>query len=80
MRYLLPSAVIDYIEANGLYLDEGPNTSNAQYMQQLRDQAKVDRNGSPSSALSAASSSSASSSTIKSSSTSEDEESNFSES
>ena len=35
VRYLLPAAVIDYIEANGLYLDEGPNPSNTQYMQQL---------------------------------------------
>ncbi|KAH8109000.1 hypothetical protein DFH11DRAFT_979472 [Phellopilus nigrolimitatus] len=35
VRYLLPTPVIDYIEANGLYLDEGPNNANAQYMQQL---------------------------------------------
>ena len=35
MRYLLPAAVIDYIEANGLYLDEGPNPGNAQYQLQL---------------------------------------------
>lgn len=35
VRYLLPAAVIDYIEAHGLYLDEGPNSGNAQYMEQL---------------------------------------------
>ena len=43
VRYLLPTPVIDYIEQNGLYLDEGPNSSNAQYMQQLhrdRDREK----------------------------------------
>ena len=43
VRYLLPSAVIDYIEANGLYRDEGPNVSNASYMHQLqreRDQLR----------------------------------------
>lgn len=36
VRYLLPSAVIDYIEANGLYRDEGPNASNASYMHELQ--------------------------------------------
>lgn len=25
VRYLLPEQVVDYIEANGLYLDDGPN-------------------------------------------------------
>lgn len=29
VRYLLPGAVVDYIEANGLYVDDGPNTSTA---------------------------------------------------
>ena len=53
VRYLLPSAVIDYIEANGLYLDEGPNSSNAQYMQQLhreREKEKTEKEGSTRSA------------------------------
>lgn len=27
VRYLLPNPVVDYIEANGLYLDDGPNSS-----------------------------------------------------
>jgi nicotinamide mononucleotide adenylyltransferase len=27
VRYLLPNPVVDYIEANGLYLDDGPNAS-----------------------------------------------------
>ena len=27
VRYLLPSVVVDYIEANGLYQDEAPNAS-----------------------------------------------------
>ena len=40
VRYLLPSPVIDYIESNGLYLDEGPNNTNTQYMQQLREKEK----------------------------------------
>ncbi|PVF95293.1 putative nicotinamide mononucleotide adenylyltransferase [Serendipita vermifera] len=29
VRYLLPNPVVDYIEANGLYLDDGPNASAA---------------------------------------------------
>lgn len=40
VRYLMPSPVIEYIESNGLYLDEGPNPSNTQYMQQLRGKEK----------------------------------------
>jgi len=27
VRYLLPNPVVDYIEANGLYLDDGPSPS-----------------------------------------------------
>lgn len=27
VRYLLPNPVVDYIEANGLYLDDGPNSN-----------------------------------------------------
>ena len=27
MRYLLPNAVVDYIEQHGLYQDEGPSSS-----------------------------------------------------
>lgn len=27
VRYLLPNPVVDYIESNGLYLDDGPNAS-----------------------------------------------------
>ena len=27
VRYLLPNPVVDYIEANGLYLDDGPGSS-----------------------------------------------------
>lgn len=45
VRYLLPSSVIDYIESHGLYQDEGPNSTNPQYMQQLykeRDQLRSD--------------------------------------
>ena len=34
--YLLPTEVIDYIEANGLYLDEGPNSANAHYINHIR--------------------------------------------
>jgi nicotinamide mononucleotide adenylyltransferase len=29
VRYLLPNPVVDYIEANGLYLDDGPNAGAA---------------------------------------------------
>lgn len=29
VRYLLPSPVVDYIEANGLYTDDGPSVSAA---------------------------------------------------
>ena len=29
VRYLLPTPVVDYIEANGLYVDDGPSTSAA---------------------------------------------------
>ncbi|PAV24122.1 Nucleotidylyl transferase [Pyrrhoderma noxium] len=55
VRYLLPTPVIDYIEQNGLYLDEGPNSSNAQYMQQLhrdRDREKPSSTPSPNSSTS----------------------------
>ena len=27
VRYLLPTVVVDYIEENGLYLEEGPNAA-----------------------------------------------------
>lgn len=27
MRYLLPNAVVDYIDQHGLYQDEGPSSS-----------------------------------------------------
>jgi nicotinamide mononucleotide adenylyltransferase len=27
VRYLLPNPVVDYIESNGLYLDDGPNSN-----------------------------------------------------
>lgn len=49
VRYLLPSTVIDYIEANGLYLDEGPNSSNGHYLQQLREQRQKIRDAESSS-------------------------------
>ncbi|KAL5532089.1 NMA1 [Sanghuangporus sanghuang] len=35
VRYLLPASVIEYIDQNGLYLDEGPNHTDLQYRQQL---------------------------------------------
>jgi len=37
VRYLLPTPVVDYIELHGLYQDEGPNPTNANYSKQLHN-------------------------------------------
>lgn len=47
VRYLLPAAVVAYIEEHALYLDEGPNPSNAQYQQQLHHRDGAERDGAP---------------------------------
>ncbi|EJD08410.1 Nucleotidylyl transferase [Fomitiporia mediterranea MF3/22] len=53
VRYLLPTPVIEYIEQNGLYLDDGPNHTNAHYRQQIyRDCEKPSSSSSSSSTTS----------------------------
>ena len=44
VRYLIPTSVMDYIIENGLYQDEGSNSTNSDYRHQLyreRERAKA---------------------------------------
>lgn len=42
VRYLLPTVVVDYIEQNGLYLEEGSTTaSNTNYSDNGKDRESV---------------------------------------
>jgi nicotinamide mononucleotide adenylyltransferase len=42
VRYLLPTVVVDYIEQNGLYLEEGSGTtSNISYSDKGKDRESI---------------------------------------
>lgn len=47
VRYLLPMGVVDYIEENGLYLEDGATTSNASSSDKGKRRDSVGASGSP---------------------------------
>ena len=51
VRYLLPMSVVDYIEVNGLYLDDGAATSNGSSLDKGKKRDSVGASGSSAKAV-----------------------------